>query len=100
QPREVVRPPLLVPPVLEPQGARDPEVARVEADDLMAGVEDAAVAGPRSPQRERFDVAERRDAIAGGAHSSNLDRAVALPVLDGDPAQVGEFVQRGGAAEA
>jgi hypothetical protein len=34
----------------------DPEVARVEPDDLVTGVKDAAVARPRTPERDRFDV--------------------------------------------
>src|SRR5579862_9765649 len=48
EPGEVARPPLLVPPASELERARDPEVARVEADDLAARMQDPAVAGPRA----------------------------------------------------
>lgn len=37
----------------------------MEAHDLAATVEDAAVAGEPAPQGERLDVTERRDAVAG-----------------------------------
>jgi hypothetical protein len=48
--------PLPMPAPLELEHAGDPEIARVEADDLVAGVKDAAVARPRAPKRDRFDV--------------------------------------------
>ena len=44
----VVRLPLLMPAASELEGAGDPEIACVEADDLVSGVKDAAVAGPRT----------------------------------------------------
>ena len=42
QEREVVRLPLLVPAASELERAGDPEIACVEADDLVARVKDAA----------------------------------------------------------
>ena len=58
QERVVMRLPLLMPAASELERAGDPEVACVEADDLAAGVEDAAVARPRAPERDRFDVTQ------------------------------------------
>src|SRR5207249_2484230 len=65
QERVVMRLPLLVPAVAELERAGDPEVARVEADDLLAGVKDPAIARPGTPERDRLDVARRRHPIAG-----------------------------------
>jgi len=45
----VVRLPLLLPAPPELEGAGDPEVSGVEADDLPAAVEDAAIPRPRPP---------------------------------------------------
>src|SRR5205823_4791106 len=50
--------------------AGDPEVACVEADDLMAAVEDAPVARPRTPERDRFNVTSWRYTITGRRHVS------------------------------
>jgi hypothetical protein len=41
--------PLFMPAPLELERAGDPEVACVEADDLVAGVKDSPVARPRTP---------------------------------------------------
>jgi hypothetical protein len=40
----------------------------VEADDRVIGVEDPAVAGPRTPKRDALDVAHGRDTIASRGH--------------------------------
>jgi hypothetical protein len=63
-----MRLPLLMPAASELECAGDPESACVEADDLVAGVKDAAVARPRAPKRDRFDVTRWRYTIAGGRH--------------------------------
>ena len=68
QKRVVMRLPLLMPAASELECARDPEIACVEADDLVAGVKDAAVARPRTPKRDRFDVTRWRYTIAGRRH--------------------------------
>src|SRR3954447_8833624 len=65
EPGEVMRLPLLPPPAAELERACDPEVARVEADDLPPGMEDAAVSRPGAAQRDGHDVAHRRDSVAG-----------------------------------
>src|SRR5207248_1802892 len=70
QERVVMRLPLLVPPAPEIERAGDPEVARVKADDLPAGMKNAAVARPRTPERDRFDLAHRRDTVARRCHVS------------------------------
>jgi hypothetical protein len=54
----VVRLPLLMPAAAKLERAGDPEIACVEADDLVAAVEDAAVAGPRTPKRDCLDLAQ------------------------------------------
>ena len=61
----VVRLPLLMPAASEPEGAGDPEIACVEADDLVSRVKDAAVTGPRTSEWDRFDVTRWRYAIPG-----------------------------------
>lgn len=48
--------------------AGDPEVARVEPNDLLAAMKDAAVARPSTSERDRFDVTRRRDTVAGRHH--------------------------------
>jgi hypothetical protein len=68
QERVVMRLPLLMPAPAELERAGDPEVACVEADDLMAAVKDAPVARPRTPERDRFDVASWRYTITGRRH--------------------------------
>jgi hypothetical protein len=60
--------PLLAPAATKLEGTGDPEVAGMEADDLGAAVEDAAIAGPGAAQREGLDLAQRRDAVARGGH--------------------------------
>jgi hypothetical protein len=47
----------------ELQRAGDPQVARVEPDDLVARVDDPAVAGPRAAQRDGHDVTHRCDPV-------------------------------------
>jgi hypothetical protein len=59
QHREVVRLPLRQPPVAVLQRAGDPEPVPVERDDLLALVEDAAVAEPGATQVDGHDVAVR-----------------------------------------
>jgi hypothetical protein len=59
----VTRLPLLTPAAPELERAGDPEIARVETDDLPAGVEDAAVPRPRPAQWKRLDLAQRRDSV-------------------------------------
>ena len=87
----MVRLPLLAPAAAELQGAGDPEVARRGSGRSPAGVEDAAVARPGAPQRDRHDVASRRDAVAGRRHLPKHP-AGAGPVIpsirstDADPA--------------
>jgi hypothetical protein len=61
----LVRLPLLMPAASELERAGDPEITCVEADDLVPGVKDAAVTGPRTPQWDRFDVTRWRYAIPG-----------------------------------
>ena len=68
QERVVMRLPLLMPASLELERAGDPEIARVEADDLVAGVKDAPVARPRTPERDRFDVPSWCYTITGRRH--------------------------------
>ena len=68
QKRVVMGLPLLMPAASELECAGDPEIACVEADDLVAGVKDAAVARPRAPKRDRFDVTRWRYTIAGRRH--------------------------------
>src|SRR3954454_24371127 len=71
QERVVVRLPLPPPSPAELEGAGDPEVARVEPDDPPPRMEDAAVAGPGAPKRDRHDVPQRRHAVASGRHASS-----------------------------
>ncbi len=68
QERIVMRLPLLMPAPSELERAGDPEVACVEADDLMAAVKDAPVARPRTPERDRFDVTSWCYTITGRRH--------------------------------
>ena len=68
QERVVMWLPLLMPAPSELERAGDPEVACVEADDLMAAVKDAPVARPRAPERDRFDVTSWRYTITGRRH--------------------------------
>ncbi|QUQ65974.1 hypothetical protein JJ691_36990 [Kutzneria sp. CA-103260] len=56
--------PLLPPPTPELQGASDPQVAGVEADDVPAAVDHATVAGPGPAQGKGLDVAGGGDAVA------------------------------------
>jgi hypothetical protein len=63
-----MRLPLLMPAPSKLERAGDPEVACVEADDLVAGVKDAPVARPRTPQRDRFDVTSWCYTITGQRH--------------------------------
>jgi hypothetical protein len=67
QERVVMRLPLLMPAPSELERAGDPEVACVEADDLVAAVKDAPVARPRTPERDRFDVTRWCYTITGRA---------------------------------
>jgi hypothetical protein len=71
-----MRLPLLVPAVAELERAGDPQIACVEANDLAAGMQVAAVAGPCTPKRDRFDVACWRYAVTGGH-----DVMVSEPIL-------------------
>src|SRR6185295_8712743 len=68
QKRVVMRLPLLLPAPLELERTGDPEVACVEADDLVAGVKDAPVARPCTPERDRFDVSSWCYTITGRRH--------------------------------
>ncbi len=68
QERVVMRLPLLMSAPSELKRASDPEVARVEADDLVAGVKDAPVARPRTPERDRFDLTSWCYTITGRRH--------------------------------
>src|SRR5258705_10263639 len=63
-----MRLPLLMPAPSKLERAGDPEVACVEVDDLAAGVKDAAVARPCTPERDRFDVTSWRYTITGRRH--------------------------------
>jgi hypothetical protein len=63
-----MRLPLLMPASSELERTGDPEVACVEADDLVAGVKDASVARPRTPERDRFDVTSWCYTITGRRH--------------------------------
>jgi hypothetical protein len=69
QERVVMRLPLLMPAPSELERTGDPEVACVEADDLVAGVKDATVARPRTPEWDRFDVTSWCYTITGRRHS-------------------------------
>ena len=80
----MVRLPLLMPAVSEFERAGDPQIACVEADDLLAGVKDAAVARPRTPERDRFDVTRWRYAISGPA--SRCSVTVHLSARTAEPA--------------
>jgi len=77
QKRVVPRPPLLLMAPLELQGARDPEIARMKPHDLPPAMEDPPIPRPRPPQRNRHDVARRRDAVPGRTHQSSGTTAVA-----------------------
>jgi hypothetical protein len=68
QERVVMRLPLVMPAPLELERAGDPEVACVEADDLVAGVKDAPVARPRTPERDRLDITSWCYTITGRRH--------------------------------
>jgi hypothetical protein len=70
----VVRLPLLVPAIRELQRAGDPEIARVEADDFVAGMEDAPIASPGAPKWDCFDIARRRHTIPCRSHVLSLAR--------------------------
>jgi hypothetical protein len=88
QERVVMRLPLLMPAPLELERACDPEVAYVEADDLIAAVKDAPVPGPRTSERDRFDVTSWRYTITGRRHvvPSHLSIAkvrLTRPPIDG-----------------
>src|SRR6266568_1605750 len=69
QERELMRLPLLMPAAPEFERAGDPQIARVEANYLPAGMQDAAVAGPCAAKRDGHDVPHRRDPVATGRHS-------------------------------
>ena len=64
-----MRLPLLMRAPSELKRAGDPEVACVEADDLVTGVKDAPVTRPRTPERDRFDVTSWCYTITGRRHS-------------------------------
>ena len=64
-----MRLPLLMPAPSEIERAGDPEVACVEADDLVTGVKGAPVTRPRTPERDRFDVTSWCYTITGRRHS-------------------------------
>ena len=89
--------PLLMPAPSELKRAGDPEVACVEADDLVAGVKDAPVARPRTPERDRFDVTSWCYTITGRRHGlpSHLSIAelkhVAFPSKDDSPCRIGHL---------
>src|SRR5580700_6920734 len=68
QKRVVTRPPLLLPSSPKLEGAGDPKVARVEADDLVTGMEDAAIARPRTAEWDSRDVTHRRHTISRRTH--------------------------------
>jgi hypothetical protein len=68
QERVVMRLPLLMPAPSELERAGDPEIACVEADDLVAAVKDAPVARPRTPERDRFDLTSWCYTITGRRH--------------------------------
>jgi len=88
QERVVMRLPLLMPASLELERAGDPEIACVEADDLAAGVKDAPVARPCTPERDRFDVPSWCYTITGRRHGvpvTLINRQGATP-----PWEVGE----------
>jgi hypothetical protein len=70
--RVVMRPPLLVVAAPELECTRDPKIARVEADDLPAGVENAAVPRPRPSKRNRDDVTRRRHTVLSRCHPIRL----------------------------
>jgi hypothetical protein len=59
QPGESPREPLLVPAILEPQRADDPQVTGMEAHDPPALMQTPAIASERSAQRERRNVPQR-----------------------------------------
>jgi hypothetical protein len=60
--------PLLMPAAAKLERAGDPEIACVEADDLVAAVKDAAVARPRTSKRDRLDLTHWCNAITGRHH--------------------------------
>ena len=72
QERVVMRLPLLMPAPSELERAGDPQVACVEADDLVAGVKDAPVARPCTPERDRFDVTSWCYTITGRRHGVHV----------------------------
>jgi len=74
QDREMSRLPLRQSPVLVPQRADDPQRTAMEAHDVGAFVQDAAVAEPRAAKRDRDDVAERRHPIAHRRESRHGSR--------------------------
>src|ERR1700693_1549599 len=64
----VVRLPLLMPATAKLERAGDPEIARVKADDLVARMENAAVARPGTPEWDGFDVTHWRHTISCWSH--------------------------------
>jgi hypothetical protein len=72
-----MRLPLLMPAPSELERAGDPQVACVEADDLVAGVKDAPVARPCTPERDRFDVTSWCYTIRAGVTVSTSHLSIA-----------------------
>src|SRR6202035_1904740 len=64
QPREVMRPPLLVPASPELERAGDPEIACMEAEDLVAGMKNPAITRPGTARRDGLDITHGGDAIS------------------------------------
>lgn len=63
-----MRLPLLMPAAAKLERAGDPQNAGVEADDLVAAVEYAAVARPRTTKRDRLDLTHWCNTITGCHH--------------------------------
>ena len=104
QERVVMRLPLLMPAPSELERAGDPEVACVEADDLMAAVKDAPVARPRTPERDRFDVTSWCYTITGRRHVVPVTlinrQGSTHPVpIDRQPSSMSPFRQRATATQ-
>ena len=97
QERVVTRLPLLMPASPKLERASDPKVARVEADDLVTGMEDAAIARPGTAKWDSrndpsashdfaLDSCASRDPIggaAGRAHGRDHPARPGCPVFSG-----------------
>jgi hypothetical protein len=65
-------PPLFMPAPPELKRTGDPEVARVETENLATGVKNAAIPRPRTAKLDRFNLTHRGYTIASWHHAVHL----------------------------